>query len=250
MQWVARIHQALNENKFCLYAQTILSLRDDVPGNHYELLIRMTNDDGNIIPPGAFLPAAERYNVISKIDRWVIETAFSQLENNPNFMQKMNFFSINLSGQSLAEQDFLDFVLTTMDKSTIDAEKICFEITETAAIANLGIAVKFISTLKTRGCLFALDDFGSGLSSFGYLKNLQVDYLKIDGMFVKDIVDDPIDYAMVKSINEIGQVMGLQTIAEFVENDKITGLLSEIGVNYVQGYGVGKPKALLEILNG
>ena len=130
----------------------------------------------------------------------------------------------------------------------MEGEKICFEITETAAISNLNMATKFISALKGLGCRFSLDDFGSGLSSFGYLKNLQVDYLKIDGMFVKDIVEDPIDHAMVKSINEIGQVMGMKTIAEFVENDEIKGMLREIGVNYAQGYGIGKPQPLDELL--
>jgi EAL domain-containing protein (putative c-di-GMP-specific phosphodiesterase class I) len=240
MQWVARLNQALEEDRFCLYAQSIEPL-DSRTDKHYELLIRMVDEKGEIIPPGAFLPAAERYNLISKLDHWVIKNAFGLLADNPAFLKQINFCSINLSGQSLTAPEILEFIISQMHESGIQGEKICFEITETAAISNLSRAVEFISTLKELGCQFALDDFGSGLSSFGYLKNLPVDYLKIDGMFVKDIVDDPIDHAMVKSINEIGHVMGMQTIAEFVENDEIKGMLREIGVNFAQGYGIDKP---------
>jgi EAL domain-containing protein (putative c-di-GMP-specific phosphodiesterase class I) len=206
-------------------------------------------------------PAAERYSLISKIDRWVIKHAFGLLANNPVFIKQINFCSINLSGQSLTDPDILNFIITQLDESGVPGEKICFEVTETAAISNLSTATKFISRLKGLGCQFALDDFGSGLSSFGYLKNLPVDYLKIDGMFVKDIIDDPVDYAMVKSINEIGHVMGMQTVAEFVENDEIKavaefvendeikGMLEKIGVNYVQGYGIGKPQLFDKFLD-
>jgi diguanylate cyclase (GGDEF)-like protein/PAS domain S-box-containing protein len=247
MQWVTRLNQALVEDRFCLYAQSIEPI-DGSTGEHYELLLRMIDEKGDVIPPGAFLPAAERYNLITQLDTWVIKSAFGLLAANPVFLKQINFFSINLSGQSLTKRDFLDFIISELDKSGIQAEKICFEITETAAISNLSTATEFISVLKELGCRFALDDFGSGLSSFGYLKNLPVNYLKIDGMFVKDIVDDPIDRAMVKSINEIGHVMGMQTIAEFVENDEIKGMLREIGVNYAQGYGIGKPISFDELL--
>jgi len=248
MQWVARINQALEEDRFCLYAQTIVSLNTSTT-MHYELLIRMKDERGEIINPGAFLPAAERYDLISKIDRWVIEKAFGLLAKNPVFLSQIDFISINLSGMSLTTPGILEFIITQLDESGIGGEKICFEITETAAISNLSGAINFISILKGLRCRFALDDFGSGLSSFGYLKNLPVDYLKIDGMFVKDIVDDPIDRAMVKSINEIGHVMGMKTIAEFVENDEIKGMLREIGVDYAQGYGIGKPQPLDELLD-
>ncbi len=248
MQWVARINQALKEDRFCLYAQSITPLNDSTE-THYELLIRMKDKDGKIILPGSFLPAAERYNLIEQIDRWVVEQAFGLLANNPDFQRQINFISINISGQSLTRSDFLDLIVNQLDKTGVETAKICFEITETAAISNLSAATKFISVLKGMGCQFALDDFGSGLSSFGYLKNLPVDYLKIDGMFVKDIVDDPIDHAMVKSINEIGHVMGMQTIAEFVENDEIKGMLREIGVNYAQGYGIHKPQPFSELLD-
>lgn len=243
MQWVERLNQALEDDLFCLYAQPIVSINgSDDTGIHYELLIRMKDENGDIILPDEFLPAAERYNLITKIDCWVIEHAIDLLANDPVFLKKINFCSVNLSGQSLTNPDILKFITNQVIESEIQCEKICFEITETAAISNLNGATKFISTLKRLGCQFALDDFGSGLSSFAYLKNLAVDYLKIDGMFVKDIVDDPIDYAMVKSINEIGQMMGMQTIAECVENDAIKGMLEKIGVNYVQGNGIGKPQ--------
>ena len=247
MQWVTRIHKALEENRLCLYAQSIISLNDD-QAKHFELLVRLKEEGGETIPPGSFLPAAERYNLISLIDRWVVYFAFEQLKKNVTFLKNIEFCSINLSGQSLMDKSFLNFVISQLDDSGIEGDKICFEITETAAISNLNAAEKFISKLKESGCQFALDDFGSGLSSFGYLKNLSVDYLKIDGMFVKDIVKDPIDRAMVKSINDIGQVMGMQTIAEFVENDEIKGMLREIGVNFAQGYGIGKPISLDELL--
>jgi diguanylate cyclase (GGDEF)-like protein/PAS domain S-box-containing protein len=248
MQWVTRIHKAIDKSLFSLYAQAIVPL-DQRSGKHYEILIRMNSPDGDDIAPGAFLPAAERYNLISKLDSWVIEKTFSVLINNPDFLNYVDNISINLSGQSLSDNSLLDFISEQFTKTGIDGNKICFEITETAAISNLNIATKFISTLKEIGCKFALDDFGSGLSSFGYLKNLPVDYLKIDGMFVKDIIDDPIDHAMVKSINEIGHVMGMKTIAEFVENDVIKGMLREIGVDYGQGYGISMPQPLENIIN-
>ena len=247
MQWVAQIHDALEHDRFCLYAQTIIPL-DDNSYNYYEVLIRLEDENKKIIEAGVFLAAAERYNLISKLDRWVIHETFSLLVNNPEFLNHTTFCSINISGQSLTENDFMDFVLTQFDESGVEGSKICFEITETAAISSMKTATKFISVLKGIGCRFALDDFGSGLSSFGYLKNLSVDYLKIDGMFVRDMIDDPIDHAMVKSINEIGHVMGMKTIAEFVENDMVGGMLREMGVNYAQGYGISKPQLLEELI--
>ncbi|NIQ16244.1 MAG: EAL domain-containing protein, partial [Candidatus Dadabacteria bacterium] len=248
MQWVTRIHQAVEENRLCLYAQTIVAL-DDSNDKHYELLIRMVDEKGELILPGTFLPAAERYNLMSIIDHWVIKKAFGLLAKNPEFLRQTNYISINLSGQTLNNPEMLAFIITQLIESEIDGNKICFEITETAAISNLSMAKQFISTLKDFKCQFSLDDFGSGLSSFGYLKKLPVDYLKIDGMFVKDIADNTIEHAMVKSINEIGHVMGMKTIAEYVENDLIKGMLKEIGVNYVQGYGIGKPEPLEELLS-
>ena len=248
MQWISRINHALEEDRYCIYAQTIEAVGDD-NGGHYELLIRMVDENGEIVPPGAFLPAAERYNVIYKLDEWMIDKSFSLLTQNPVFLEHTDFCSINLSGQSLSSTDMLNYIVTKMDELNVPAEKICFEITETAAISHLSTAIKFISTLKGLGCRFSLDDFGSGLSSFAYLKNLPVDFLKIDGIFVKDIADDPIDRAMVKSINDVGHVMGMHTIAEFVENEQIRSCLEVIGVDYVQGYGIGKPRPLEELLD-
>ena len=248
MQWVSRINRALDEDRFCLYAQPIVSLGGNGE-EHFEFLLRMLDEDGKIIPPGAFLPAAERYDLIGKLDAWVVKNAFSLIATHAEFFEQVHFASINLSGKSLTSPEFLEFIVTEIRKTGIQASKICFEVTETVAISNLSSATTFISILKEIGCYFALDDFGSGLSSFGYLKNLPVDYLKIDGMFVKDIVDDPIDRAMVKSINDVGQVMGMQTIAEFVENDAIKSILTDIGVNFAQGYGLGKPMPFDDLLN-
>ncbi len=247
MQWVARLYRALEDDSFCLFAQQIVAL-DGSASTHYEILIRMTDANNKLIPPGAFLPAAERYNLISTLDRWVIRNTLKMLADNPTFQHQTDLICINLSGQSLADEALLYFVIAQLQETGIQGEKICFEITETAAITHLGKAEQLITTLREVGCSFALDDFGSGLSSFGYLKNLPVDYLKIDGMFVKDITDDPIDHAMVKSINEIGQLMGMKTIAEFVENDQIKEMLCEIGVNYAQGYGIGKPVEFEQLL--
>ncbi len=248
MQWVNQIQRALVENRFSLYAQSIQSLEQNSAG-HYELLVRMLDEKGGLIPPGAFLPAAERYNVITHLDRWVIENAFQQLTQNPVFLDSIDFVSINLSGQSLSDATFMDFVEQQFKQHDIIGSKICFEITETAAISNLNMAENFILNLKKLGCIFALDDFGSGLSSYGYLKHLPVDFLKIDGLFVKDMLHDKIDRAMVKSINEIGHVMGMKTIAEFVENEEIKSMLVDIGVNYGQGYGIHKPQPFVEVLS-
>lgn len=247
MNWVGLINQALDEDRFCLYAQPIVPL-DDGEHMHYELLIRMLDEQGKVILPGAFLPAAERYNLIEKLDAWVVKRACAFLAEHPLFFAQIDFITINLSGPSLTNQSFLESILRVFKDAGVSPSMVCFEVTETVAISNLDSAIRFIQNLKKSGFRFALDDFGSGISSFGYLKNLPVDYLKIDGMFVKGIVDDPIDFAMVKSINEIGQMMGMKTIAEFVENDEIKKLLTDIGVNYGQGYRLGKPKPLKELV--
>lgn len=206
-------------------------------------------EDGNIILPGNFLPAAEQYNLTTKLDRWVIETAFNFLSRNPRYLKELFLCDINLSGHSLNNNEFLEFIVNRFKQSDVPPDKICFEITETAAIANMSSAIHFIKTLKGLGCKFALDDFGRGLSSFAYLKTLPVDFLKIDGLFVKGISDDPIDLAMVKSINEVGQVMNKKTIAEFVESDGILDKLRIIGVDYAQGYSIGRPIPIEESLS-
>jgi diguanylate cyclase (GGDEF)-like protein len=251
MHWVGVINQALEKNRFLLYCQPFIPLgtrSDESEG--YELLIRMWNEDGGIIAPGAFLPAADRYNLSTKLDRWLIGTAFEWLNCHLHHLQRVLMCSINLSGSSIGDEEFLKFIVRQFEENDIPPEKICFEITETAAIANLASATRLIKALRKLGCRFALDDFGSGLSSFAYLKNLPVDFLKIDGMFVKGMVEDPIDLAMVKSINEMGHVMGKKTIAEFVENDAILAGLRKLGVDYAQGYGVGSPRPIEEMANG
>jgi diguanylate cyclase (GGDEF)-like protein/PAS domain S-box-containing protein len=247
MQWVNRIQEALAENRFCLYAQSIELLKDSNKP-HYELLVRMQDVNGGIIPPGAFLPAAERYNLIVELDLWVIDKTFCLLHLNPSFLDKVNFITVNLSGHSLTDESVLAFIILKFRQYKIDGKKFCFEITENAAITHFVMAERFILELKKLGCKFALDDFGSGLSSFGYLKNLPVDFLKIDGVFVKDLLEDKIDYVMVKAINEIGHIMGMQTIAEFVESKSIKEILIELGVDYVQGYCIHRPQPFEEIL--
>ena len=248
MQWVEKIQKGLDENCFVLYGQLIVPISDSKEGLHFETLVRYIDENGQTIPPGAFLPAAERYNLATALDKWVIAHLFEWLANHPDCLDELAVCSVNLSGLSLSDESMLNFITETFDVYSIPMSKICFEITETAAIGNLNSATKFIQHLREMGCSFSLDDFGSGLSSFAYLKNLPVDFLKIDGLFVKDILHDKVDLAMVKSINEVGHVMGKKTIAEFVENKDIFNLLNELGVDYAQGYGIAKPVPLDELL--
>lgn len=247
MQWVSKIYSALEENRFLLYAQPIVQISKQAK-HHFELLLRMRDTSSRIVAPGAFLPAAERYDIIVQLDHWVIENSFKLLSRSADFLESINFVSINLSGKSLTSESLLKTIINSLEATKIPANKICFEITETAAIANFTHALKFINQLKHKGFLFALDDFGTGLSSFGYLKKMPVDFLKIDGLFVKEITENPIDYEFVKAINGIGHVMGMKTIAEFVENDEILKNLSEIGVDYAQGYALGRPVPLESLI--
>ncbi|MDJ0631895.1 MAG: EAL domain-containing protein [Xenococcaceae cyanobacterium MO_188.B29] len=255
-QWVAHINRALEEDRFCLYCQKIISLKENDSREHYEILLRLLDKDGKLVPPMAFIPAAENYNLMPAIDRWVISTFFSAYNNycqrknqTTNNLKSANFpeekiYTINLSGASINSDSFFDFLKEQFTLYPISPSTICFEITETSAIANLAKAAEFIDELKQLGCLFALDDFGSGMSSLAYLKNLPVDFLKIDGSFVKNILDDPVDHATVDCFNRIGHVMNMQTIAEFVENEPIIQKLRKLGVDYAQGYGIDKPKPL------
>ena len=253
-QWISRITSALEEDRFRLYCQKIVSLRQDEHEEHYEILLRLLDEDGKLVPPGAFLPAAEHYNLMPAIDRWVIANFFAkyssycqdqrQKESEPYSCKSKMIYTINLSGASINSDRFLGFLQEQFTRHSISPYTICFEITETIAISNLTKAAEFIHELKQLGCLFALDDFGSGMSSLAYLKNLPVDFLKIDGSFVKNIIDDPVDNATVDCFNQIGHVMDMQTIAEFVENQAIITKLQELGVDYAQGYGVGKPHPL------
>ena len=250
MQWAARINTALEEDRFELFRQSILPLREQETGAHYELLLRMRDENGKIVTPDNFMTAAEHYGITPNIDRWVIENAFRWLVSDADEREKLAMCSINLSGLSLGDDKFLPFVIEQLTRSGLDATKICFEITETAAIASFSQANRFIQALKDQGCKFALDDFGSGLSSFGYLKHFPVDYLKIDGSFVKEILHDAIDREMVRSINEIGHLTGKQTIAEFAENTEIINMLRTLGVDYAQGYGVSQPQRIQKSVAG
>lgn len=243
MQWIPRIQEALAKNQFTLFFQPIVPINSKY-GVHYEVLLRLVSFGGDLMLPSVFIPVAERYNQMQAIDRWVVQHAFAAL-NDPEIVPKSVGLAINLSGQSLSDPHFLEFVEQQIVSKSTQIERICFEITETAAISNLTHAQRFFSALKPRGCRFALDDFGSGLSSFAYLKSLPIDFLKIDGTFVKDMASDPIDYAMVEAIHRIGHVMGIETIAEFVESELILELLKTIGVNYAQGYCLANPRPLV-----
>lgn len=250
LQWVDRIEQAIELGSFVLYAQKIQPTRNYSESRpHFEVLVRMIEDNGEFIPPGAFLPAAERYNLTTKIDQWVIENTFRWLAGNREFLSSLGVCFINMSGQSISDSSVSPFVLELLNRYKIPADQICFEVTETATIANLSTAIRIIDTLRERGCLFALDDFGTGLSSFEYLKNLNVDFIKIDGIFVRDIIANKYDQAIVNAINEIGKTLGLLTVAEFVETQELIEQLEEIGVDFVQGYGVCRPQPINEMLS-
>lgn len=245
MQWLPRIRQALHESKFCLYHQLIVPLAPNNKEQHHEILLRLRDAENRIVPPGAFIPAAERYNLMPSIDRWVIEATFNYLSTHPELVQSTeHIWAINLSGQTITDDRLLSFITEQFRRTSVPPQNICFEITETTAVSNLQQASHLISTLKGLGCQFALDDFGAGLSSFNYLKHLHVDFLKIDGGFVKDMINNPMDQAMVESINQLGQLLGLRTIAEFVENDSIRERLRTLRVDYAQGFGIHKPEPI------
>lgn len=242
LQWLQKIRSALQENKFRLYCQSIVPLQQtEGQMAHHEILLRMIDDNNNILRPASFMPAAENFNLMPSIDRWVVQQVFTLLQDRLKHKDNIPMLSINLSAQSLEDDNFLGFIVDLLDQGRVPAEKICFEITESTAISNLVAATRFMSILRGMGCRFSLDDFGRGFSSYGYLKNLPVDYLKIDGIFVRDLANDDMDHAMVNSINQIGHTMGVQTIAEFVESEEALEQLIHLGVDHVQGYQLGKP---------
>jgi diguanylate cyclase (GGDEF)-like protein/PAS domain S-box-containing protein len=246
MEWVSRIEHALQHNRFVLHAQPIVPIgAHPASGLHCEMLLRMQDDSGGLVAPGLFIPAAERYHLASRIDRWVVSHTLQWVCAH---QERIGQCSINLSGQSLGDTAFMDFVLQSLHSSGVRCTSLCFEITETAAISNLQTAHRLIAALRALGCKLALDDFGSGLSSYAYLRNLPVDVLKIDGQFVRDIATDAISQAMVKSIHEIGCLMGKETVAEFVETPAILDVLRGFGVHYAQGYSVGYPVPLDQLL--
>lgn len=245
MGWASRLNLALEQNRFALYYQSYLSLASTpAAGKHIEILLRLIDEDGTVVQPGSFLPAAERYNIAPAIDRWVIRAAFSRYNDLEQQLGAPLICAINLSGTSLNSEGLLPFIREQAGLHRIPRGGICFEITETAAVHNLRRAAQFMKDIKELGFLFALDDFGTGTSSFGYLKNLPVDYLKIDGGFVRDIATDPLDRAMADTINRIGHLMGLKTVGEFAESEVVIGELRTLGVNFAQGYGVHEPMPL------
>jgi diguanylate cyclase (GGDEF)-like protein len=251
MAWVQRIRNGLDEQRFCLFAQQIRSLGSGEPdGFHVELLLRLRDEDGKLVQPGNFMPAAERYGLMPLIDRWVIRNAFALLADrlNSSVPDQLSSCAINLSGATFGDDDFVEYVRRQFDIHQIPPGMICFEITETSAIANIPSARRLIQALKKLGCRFSLDDFGTGMSSFSYLKHLPVDFIKIDGSFVTEMLNSKMDRAMVEMIVHVAKVMGKRTVAEFVESDEVLAALREIGVDYAQGYAVGKP-APFEIMD-
>ncbi len=245
MNWVQRIQHALNESRFCLFAQEIVALSDtDEAGVHLEVLIRMRDENGVLVPPASFLPAAERFGLIRLIDRWVVRRTFQTLAERRTIRDAVPITccGINLSGATIGDDAFLDFLKETFVEFGIPPGMICFEVTETTAVVNIEAARAFIMNLRALGCTFALDDFGSGMSSFNYLKELPVDYLKIDGAFVKNLLTDRPDRAMVEMITHVGHIMGKRIVAEFVETEALGEALRDIGVDFGQGHGIALPK--------
>ncbi len=238
--WATRIDEAIQQDMFVLYGQDIYSLQDRAEAPHKEILLRLIDQDGRIVPPMAFIPAAERYNLMPRIDEWVVNRTIDIIRNSND----KTIYSVNLSGQSMGDKKFIAKIMNILENTPIDTHRLCFEITETAAIANLDNARTFLERLQNLGCQTSLDDFGSGLSSFAYLRNLPIDYLKIDGMFIKQIANDPTSRVMVEAIHSVGRTMKIKTIAEYVEDSTITGILNDIGIDYAQGYHFGKPEPL------
>ncbi|WP_088329839.1 EAL domain-containing protein [Lacimicrobium sp. SS2-24] len=248
LEWVHAIQEALQHDRFVLYCQPIVPFNQAPEGCHYEILLRMQDEQGEMLNPGIFIPIAERYGLMNKIDEWVFAHTIALLAAHPAHLDVLGKCAINLSGMTLGNDEFLDNIVNQLRYTDIPPEKICFEITETAAVTNLGSASRFIDTLRDMGCRFALDDFGAGMSSFTYLKNMAVDYVKIDGSFVRNMCRDRSDYATVKAIHEIASSMGKQTIAEFVSDKESCRALTALGIDYGQGFALGKPVPLTTVL--
>lgn len=247
MQWARRLEQALDKDQFVLYWQRIMPLQMEKCGVHAELLLRMVDDNGNLINPGAFLSVAERFHLAARIDRWVVRTVFRWMHAHRDELAHVGTVAINLSGLSIGDRDFHRFVAELLRDIPFDHHKVCFEITETAAIMNLAEASSFLDSMRVHGVRFALDDFGSGAASFSYLRNLDVDYLKIDGQFIRDLTSDRVNQATVRCIRDVANIAGQLTVAEFVESEAVERLLREIGIDYAQGYLRHRPAPLAEI---
>ncbi len=239
LEWVPRLQGALEQGSFVLYSQQIMSIGAHFPRtSHYEILVRMLDEHGKVVPPMAFIPAAERYSIMPLIDQWVVQNAFAAISSlGPD----CGTYAINISGTSIGDERVLEFVREQFRRYVMPPRSVCFEITETAAIANFDKAARFFGQMKSLEFLFSLDEFGAGMSSFGYLKHLPVDFIKIDGSFVKDVAHDPVAVAMVRAINDVGHVMGKKTIGEFVDGEIVLNTLREIGVDFAQGHWISPP---------
>jgi EAL domain-containing protein (putative c-di-GMP-specific phosphodiesterase class I) len=252
MEWVAQLDKALDDDRLVLNCQRIVPILNGTAAagraaEHYEILLTMEDELGDLMPPAEFILAAETYNRVTAVDRWVVEKVLRWMAEHRRQLDSFGGFAINVSGHSINDETFADFVLEQFSRTQAPTSKVCFEITETAAIANLDNARDFMNRMKIIGCRFSLDDFGTGLSSYSYLRNLPVDFVKIDGVFVKELANNAGDYAVVRSINEIGHYLGKKTIAEYVENNAILNQLKEIGVDYAQGWGIERPCRLEEL---
>ncbi len=248
-QGVESVQQALRNDEFQLYCQLIKPLTTATKTSHFEILLRVVDDQDNLFTPNEFMPHAEHSRLMPAIDRWVITHSLEMLADfGSRLATEKSFFAINLSGQSICDNSFLNFVIGELVRTGVPTTAVCFEVTETTAILNMKRAKQFMSALREKGCRFSLDDFGSGLSSFSYLKTLPIDFLKIDGQFVREIAEDPVSNAMVAAINQMSHAMGLKTIAEYVESTAIKTQLTSLGVDYGQGFGIARPRPLADQL--
>jgi len=244
LDWVSSINNALEEGRFELYYQSLRPLNKTSDGHYYEVLLRLREKDGTLVEPANFLPTAERFEMNVSVDKWVVTNTFKWLSENPEHLAELRRCSINLNCHSLADRDFTLFILNAFETFKIPYDKICFEVIESVAIIKMEDTLNFMSTFNRLGCSFALDDFGSGFSSYSYLKSLPVSQVKIDGMFIKDMLNDSVDTAMVASINDVAKAMGMQTVGEFVEDESTMTQLGKMGIDFAQGYGVAKPAPL------
>jgi diguanylate cyclase (GGDEF)-like protein len=248
LEWVTRVASALDENRLVLYAQEIRAVRPGLGDPRFEVLLRLVNETGDLVSPMAFIPAAERYGMMAKLDLWVIDRAVAELGARRRDGLKLPLLILNLCGASIVDPALLGYVRDRLAAANVPADRVGFELTETAAITNLAAAARMLRELRNLGCTLGLDDFGSGMSSFGYLRSLPVDFVKIDGHFVREMHLDPVDRAMVAAIHTVGHVMGLTTVAEWVEHEAAQDLLAAIGVDFVQGYAVASPMRLANAL--
>ncbi|MEA3410147.1 MAG: EAL domain-containing protein, partial [Pseudomonadota bacterium] len=249
VRWVSRIHDALDRDGFELHCQPIESLvKGTNPGIHYEILLRMRGEDGALIPPGGFISPAERFGLMPSVDRWVVRRYCEWLASHVEHLERLHLCAINLSGQSLGDGTIQDFISERIEENGLPGEKFCFEITETSAISNMANARALIQSLGSKGIKFSLDDFGTGMSSFNYLDSLPAEFIKIDGSFILGVEEDRVTEGLVRAITDIGHLMGKKVIAEFVESEGIREAVRGIGIDFVQGFGVGRPKPLADLL--